>query len=335
MPSGKLRYDLLDSLLEGFTGRDPRVVVGPCVGEDAAVIEMGDSFLVATVDPITFTAENIGYYSINVNANDIAVHGARPRWFMATILLPLGDSDEGTIKEIFEQIRGAMEPLGITLIGGHTEVTNSVTRPVVSGHMMGEVDKKSLITTGGARPGDLIFLTKGIPIEGTAIIAYEKERELKEMGISSATIDEAKNFLYSPGISVVDDALLAAKSAPISSMHDPTEGGVSAALNEVAIAAGVTMVVTREDIPVYPQGEELCALFDIDPLGTISSGSLLFTADPVYRGDLEGAFTGEGIPLSVIGEVAPSSDERVYIVEEGRKSPLPYIERDEILKIFE
>ncbi|MBN1881856.1 MAG: AIR synthase family protein [Deltaproteobacteria bacterium] len=336
LPSGKLRYELLEEILSELKCTDPRVTVGPRVGEDAAVIDMGDHYLVATADPITFTAENIGYYAINVNANDIAVHGAKPRWFMATILLPLGAADETTVRNIFESIKQAMLPLGINLIGGHTEVTDSVQSPVVSGMMLGEVKKRDLVTTRGCRPGDLIFLTKGIPIEGIAIIAAEKAQELIESGVTPEEIRRARDFLCDPGISVVKDALLASQTAAVTSMHDPTEGGLAAGLNEVALAADVSIVVKRDAIPVYPEGKILCGLFDIDPLMTISSGSLIFTADEKEEKRLETAFSNAGISLSVIGRVEKPSHERVYIENQKRdRSPLPYRERDEILKLFD
>jgi hydrogenase maturation factor len=338
LPSGKLKYELLDSILKGFSSDDPRVVVGPRVGEDAAVIDMGDTCLVVTTDPITFTAENIGHYSINVNANDIAVHGATPRWFLVTLLLPENATDEDTVRVIFDQVREAMKPHGISLIGGHTEVTDSVNRPVISGVMMGEVKAESLITTGGAKPGDLVFLTKGIPIEGTAIIAAEREETLLKEGVDPKVIADAKDFILRPGISVVEDARIAAATASITSMHDPTEGGLAAGLNELAIAADVTITVNEDDIPVYPEGETLCNIFGINPIGTISSGALLFTAPPKDRGSLETAFKKGEISLSVIGNVEGPAVERVYITEKGpggsSRTPLPYIERDEILKIF-
>ncbi len=339
LPSGKLKYELLDSILKGFSSEDPRVMVGPRVGEDAAVIDMGGSCLVVTTDPITFTAENIGHYSINVNANDIAVHGAVPRWFLVTLLLPEGETDESAVREIFDQVREAMRPLKISLVGGHTEVTDSVNRPVISGVMMGEVKSKSLITTGGTVPGDLVFLTKGIPIEGTAIIAAEREETLLKEGVDPKVISDAKNFIIRPGISVVEDARTAIEAAAITSMHDPTEGGLAAGLNELAIAANVSISVKREDIPIYPEGEALCKIFDINPIGAISSGALLFTAAPEQRGSLEAAFKKKNIPLGVIGSVEEPSADKVYIIEEGSadspRIPLPYTERDEILKIFE
>lgn len=339
LPTGKLNYDLLGRILADFPAADPRVVVGPRVGEDAAVIDMGDRYLIVTADPITFTAENIGYYAINVNANDIAVRGARPLWFLATILLPLSASDEATARRVFDELRAAMAPFGLTLVGGHTEVTDAVSRPVVSGLMLGEVAKDKLVTTGGAAPGDILFLTKGIPVEGTAIIAQEKAALLRERGVDAATVERAKRFLFEPGISVVADAMTAVGAAPVSSMHDPTEGGLAAGLNELAMAAGVSIAVREAAIPVYPEGRTLCAAFGIDPLGTIASGALLFTAPARCRGGIEAAFAAQGIPVSAIGEIGEGGGKTanpVTIVRaDGTTEPLPYRERDEILKLFE
>jgi hydrogenase maturation factor len=339
LPTGKLKYDLLGRILSDFPATDPRVTVGPRVGEDAAVIDMGDRYLIVTADPITFTAENIGYYAINVNANDIAVRGARPLWFLATILLPLSSSDEATARGVFDELRAAMAPFGLTLVGGHTEVTDAVSRPLVSGMMLGEVEKDRLVTTGGARPGDLLFLTKGIPVEGTAIIAQEKADALRAKGIGETTIERARRFLFDPGISVVTDAMTAVSAAQITAMHDPTEGGLAAGLNELAMAAGVTITVREDAIPVYPEGKTLCDAFGIDPLGTIASGALLFTAAPADRAAVESAFAQKGIPVSAIGEIGEigaKSGESVLIVRiNGTTEPLPYRERDEILRIFE
>jgi hydrogenase expression/formation protein HypE len=336
LPTGKLKYDLLDRILADFPSNDPRVIVGPSIGEDAAVIDMGDRYLIVTTDPITFTAENIGYYAINVNANDIAVRGARPSWFLATILLPPAGSDEATVRDIFTQLRTAMAPFGVTLVGGHTEVTEAVSRPVVSGIMLGEVPKDKLVTTGGASPGDIVFLTKGIPVEGTAIIAHEKGEQLLERGIDPTLVDRARRFLFDPGISVVKDALTAASAAPVSSMHDPTEGGLAAGLNELAMASGVAITVTEDQIPVYPEGRALCDAFGLDPLGVIASGALLFTAHPTHRQAIEAAFGKEKIPLRAIGDVHERTGDCVFIIRSNKMTePLPYRERDEILRIFE
>ena len=183
LPTGKLSYNLLGDMLDRYGARpDPRVVMGPRFGEDAAVIEMPDSYLVTKTDPVTFATEDIGWYAVNVNANDIASRGAEPKWFMATVLLPESGATESLVETIFSQIRGACDDLNITVVGGHTEVTYGLERPIVSGCMLGEVAKDRLVTTSGARPGDTIMLTKGIVIEGTAVIAREKKTELCRLG---------------------------------------------------------------------------------------------------------------------------------------------------------
>src|SRR4051794_22627855 len=194
LPTGKLPADLLHALLESHAVHNPRVVVGARVGEDAAVIDLGDRYLVAATDPITFATDDLGWYAVHINANDIAVRGATPRWFLATLLLPAGATDEGLVRRLFAQIAEACAALDVALIGGHTEVTHGIDRPLVAGTMLGEVAKERLVTTGGAQVGDAVLLTKGVPLEGAAIIAREKERDLIARGVPAAIIEAAKGF---------------------------------------------------------------------------------------------------------------------------------------------
>ncbi|MGH7428421.1 MAG: AIR synthase related protein, partial [Candidatus Methylomirabilaceae bacterium] len=150
LPVGKLRGAFLAELLAKHVTLDERVVVGPRLGEDAAVLDMGDRYLVATTDPITFVAEDLGWYALVVNANDLAVRGATPRWFLATCLLPEGRTTEATVDALFGQLSAACRHLEVSLIGGHTEITHGLDRPLVVGTMLGEVAKDRLVTTGGA-----------------------------------------------------------------------------------------------------------------------------------------------------------------------------------------
>jgi len=175
LPVGKLRAEALQAVFDQHPIRDPRVVVGPRVGEDAAVIDLGDRYLIATADPITFVAEDLARYALVVNANDVAVRGARPRWFLATLLLPEGATSEATVGALFDALHAACDELDVTLVGGHTEVTHGLDRPIVAGTMLGEVAKDKLVTTGGARVGDAVVMTKGVPLEGAAIIARARE----------------------------------------------------------------------------------------------------------------------------------------------------------------
>ncbi len=158
LPAGKLPPALLERLLARFAPSDPRLIVGPRPGEDAAVIDFGDRYLIAKTDPITFATSEIGWYAVNVNANDIAVMGGAPRWFLATVLLPAGRATAGLAEVIFAQIHQACAALGVSMAGGHTEITHDLDRPIVCGTMLGEAPHGALTTTANARPGDALLL---------------------------------------------------------------------------------------------------------------------------------------------------------------------------------
>jgi hydrogenase maturation factor len=333
LPTGKLPAELLQAVLDKHVPRDPRVIVGPRVGEDAAVIDLGDRCLVAAADPITFATDDLGWYALHVNANDIVVRGATPRWFLATLLLPEG-TDEERVRALFGQLQEACEDLAVALVGGHTEVTHGIDRPIVAGTMLGEVARDKLVTTAGARVGDAIVLTKGVPLEGAAIIAREREAELRARGVPAATIRRARHFLRSPGISVRPEAELACELATVHAMHDPTEGGVATALHELASAAGVGLRIDHDRITVLPEGRALCQAFGLDPLGTIASGALLMTLSPADAGMVIHALAREAIDCHFIGQVVPP-EQGVMLTEGTRQWPLPAFARDEITRLFE
>ncbi|MFQ5828171.1 MAG: AIR synthase family protein [Candidatus Methylomirabilia bacterium] len=333
LPVGKLRAETLQALFSKYAPLDERVVVGPRVGEDAAVIEMGDRYLLATTDPITFATAEIGWYALQVNANDVAVRGARPRWFLATLLLPEGGTSDEMVEQLFAQLSEASEELNVSLVGGHTEVTAGLDRPVVVGTMLGEVARDRLVTTGGARVGDAVLLTKGVPVEGTAIIAREREPELLRRGVPPDVVERAKQFLRRPGLSVVPEAMLATELAPVHAMHDPTEGGIATALWELAAASGVGLRVERERISVLPEGGRLCQEFGLDPLGTIASGALLLTLAPADAANVLQACAREGIDGALIGQVV-SQEQGVMLVEGANPRPMPTFPQDEITTLF-
>ena len=333
LPVGKLRSEQLAALLDKHPIRDPRVVVGPKVGEDAAVIDLGDRYLVATADPITFATDDAAWYAVQVNANDVVVRGARPRWFLATLLLPEGRTSDESVAALFDALTEACDELGVALVGGHTEITYGIDRAIIAGTMLGEVEKDKLVTTGGARVGDAVVMTKGVPLEGAAIIAREKEAELRARGVRGAVIERAKRLLRSPGISVAPEAEIACEVGTVHAMHDPTEGGIATALRELAEAAGVGLRIDRDRIMILPDAVELCRAFDLDPLGTIASGALLMTLSPTDAGLVLHALAREGIDAHFIGQVVPPA-EGVTLVEGTRRWPMPEFARDEITKIF-
>lgn len=336
IPSGKLSLDLLKNILKKFTLLDPQVVIGPKIGEDAAVIDPGKesrSYWVMTSDPITFTTEEIGYYGVVVNLNDIATRGAIPRWFLATLLFPENNSDPRIIHKTFRQIHDACRRFNISLIGGHTEVTPGLDRIILSGHMIGEVKKENLIQTSGARAGDLLLMVKGVCIEGSSIIAREKEAHLLSRGYSPDLIRRAKHFIFKPGIDVLRAAQTACRSARIHSMHDPTEGGLINGIVEMAVASEKEFEVNLKEVLIYDESKLLCAEFGIDPLRTIASGSLLLTLSPKDLSALRKAFQKTSIPVQVIGRVK-QGPARALAVEGKKKRQLKPVPRDEILKIY-
>jgi hydrogenase maturation factor len=331
LPVGKPPAALLAGLFGKHVPLDDRVVLGPRVGEDAAVIDMGDRYLVAATDPITFVTEEIGWYALVVNANDVAVRGAVPRWFLATCLLPERGTTEASVEDVLSQLGAACRELGVSLVGGHTEVTHGLDRVLVVGTMLGEVARDRLVTTSGARVGDALLLTKGIPVEGISIMARARGAELLARGYTEAFLERARGALRH--LSVVPEALLASELAPVHAMHDPTEGGLAGALWELAEAAGVGLRVEAERIPVLPEGRRLCAEYGLDPLGTIASGALILALAPADAGVVLHACAREGIDCAFIGRaVAPEAG--VTLVSGSDSRELPRFARDEIARLF-
>jgi len=336
LPPGKLPHDLLAGLLRRHVPHDPCILIGPALGEDATVIDLGhdlsDRLLVAKTDPITFATDEIGWYAVNVNANDVACMGATPRWFLVTLLLPEDSTDSALVERIFDQIGQACTALGISLAGGHTEITYGLNRPIVVGHMLGEVVRDRLVTTGGAQVGDALLLTKGFAVEATAIIAREKAEELADR-FSPQFLARCKRFLHDPGISVVRDARAATAAGRVHAMHDPTEGGLATGLWELAWAADVGLEIAASALPLLPETAQLCQAFGLDPLGVIASGALLMAVHPDDVPAIRRALQAEGIAAFEVGRVVEKTAGVTLLTAEGQR-PLPRFARDEIARLF-
>ncbi len=251
LPLGKLPPELLARLLAKAPIQDPRVLYGPGIGMDCAVIDLGQHVLVFKSDPITFATDDIGWYAVQVNANDIATTGATPRWMLATLLLPENLTDPEMVEHIFEQLAQAARQLGISVVGGHTEITYDLHRAILIGTLIGEVEREQLVMPGGARPGDRLLLTKGVPIEATALLAREFPDRLRP-ALTETEIEAARQYLYQPGISVVRDARIAIQTGHVTAMHDPTEGGLASALWELSEASGKQLLVNRRQCGFRP-----------------------------------------------------------------------------------
>jgi hydrogenase maturation factor len=324
---GKLPPALLQRLLRWRGVKDGRVLVGPGCGVDAAVVRIGSRGFVLKSDPVTFTTTHLGWYVVQVNANDVAVMGARPCWFQPTILLPPG-TRPSEVLAIVRDIDLACRTLGIAVTGGHTEVTDGVSRAIVAGDMQGLLVGRRPITAAGARPGDVVLLTKAAGVEGTAILSHERARELRRV-LPAALLRRAQGFRRRPGISVVREALVATRHGA-SAMHDPTEGGVRAALHELAHASGVRLRIELDRVAIRPETDRLCRHFGIDPLGLIGSGALLVAIAASRVAPLLRAWQREGIVGQVIGEVERGRG--VLARRGGRLVPFPWVAQDEIVK---
>jgi hydrogenase maturation factor len=295
---------------------------------------MGDRYLVAKTDPITFAADRIGWYLVNINANDVACMGADPKWLLITCLLPEHGTDEPFVEALFEDLSSACSELGITVCGGHTEVTLGLDRPILVGQLLGEVEKERFVDKRNLRPGDAVLLTKGIAVEGTCVIARERAG-LLETGVSRKVLQKAGGFLQDPGISVLKDARIALDAAGVDvhGMHDPTEGGVVQGVRELALRANVGIWIDGEAIPVFPETRALAEPFGIDPMGLLASGALLIAVAPAAEGKVRDALEGAAIPCTRIGRIC-TAEEGLRWVFGGSERDLPAFLQDELIKAF-
>ena len=330
LPSGKLPADLLEEALSGLVVTDPGVLVGAAIGEDAAALDIrGEEVLVLASDPVTLAADSLARYAVLVNANDVAAGGATPRWLIATLLFPPG-STASEIIALTADIQAVCAENGISLVGGHTEITDAVSRPLVVGTMAGTARRGGLIDKRRMRQGDRILLTKAVAVEGTGLIAREFESRLLSAGMSAAEVAECATFLERIG--VLEEARIARSFAGVSALHDVTEGGLATAVRELGAAGGRRLRLHLDRIPVYPQTARICALLGIDPFGLIGSGSLLIACAPAEAQALVEAITAAGIEVSDIGEVLEEG-QGVEAFRHGAPAELPTFVRDEVSRL--
>ena len=332
LAAGKLPNAFLDELLSTHWIEDPSVIVGPSVGEDTAAVDIdGEAVLVLKSDPITFATASIGRYAVLINANDMATAGADARWMLATLLLPCGFS-RAQVRQIFADLYDACTALGITLCGGHTEVTDAVSRPVVTGMMAGTIARSDLIRKNQMAPGDRVLLTKGVAVEGTAILAAEFRDLLLEKGMTAVQIDACSRF--ESMVSILPEARIAWRIGGVSALHDVTEGGIATALAELSQAGGRGMRIRMDAVPVYPQTRQMGDLLGIDPLGLIGSGSLLVCCRPDRTDQLVAELEKSGIAVADIGVVTKDGP-GIDAEENGSPVVWPSFEVDEITRLFD
>ena len=328
---GKLPNELLGEFLGRVATRDPAILIHPGIGEDTTAVDVQhEDVIVLKSDPITFVTDSIGRFAVLINANDIATSGARPRWFLTSLLFPCGTT-ASQIWQVMDELKTVCQQWGIVLCGGHTEVTDAVLRPVVTGMLVGTVSRKDLIDKRNIQTGDVVLLSKAVAVEGTAIIAAEFGDKLKQQGLTDKEIDACKGFL--DDLSVLEEARIAGRSQGVVAMHDVTEGGLATALDELSVAGGHEIRVEMDKIPVFPETHKICSLFNLDPLGLIGSGSLLICCRKNVLDTLLKRIRRAGIRITPIGEILDKG-QGVIALRQGAPVEWPAFEVDEITRLF-
>ena len=320
LPPGKIPINLLKEIVFKNLGAErSEVILGPAAGVDGAVLDVGNKNAIVSMDPITGAVERIGWEAININANDVATFGVEPAFFFSCLMLPEG-ADSSIVESISSQMNVAAKKLGIAIVGGHCESTPGLAYPIVVGCVMGLTEKGKYVTAAGAKAGDKLILTKSAGIEGTAILATDREDQLKKV-FSPAILENAKGFYNQ--ISVVKDALTAYRAGGVNAMHDPTEGGILNGIHEMAEAGGLGVRVVEEKITIEPETAKICRYYEIDPLQLISSGALLIAADPKNADKIVEALCVQRIYAEVIGEFNSNQNKRLLMKPDGMAEMLP------------
>jgi hydrogenase expression/formation protein HypE len=330
--TGKIPTSVLIRNVFCYKGiNDRSVIMGSSVGEDAALVSLGKNVLVLTTDPVTGTSSDIGWLAVHVNANDVACRGAKPRWFLCDLLLPEG-SGASLVSTIMRQVDKAAKQVGVAVVGGHTEVTPGLKRPMLAGYMVGLVARNRFVTSGGARPGDRLIMTKTVGIEGTAVLASDFAQRLRPK-LGDRQLKRARNLRSL--ISVVDDALIAVQAGGVTAMHDPTEGGLLQGVWELAEASNVGFVIHESLVAIRSETKVTCSALGVNPLRLMSSGCLLIAAKRRKSRLILRRLESNGIQASVIGTITSLTQGRKMILRNGESMEIHAYERDELYRTIE
>lgn len=323
MEEGKIPSELLRKLVfDNIKVRNADVILRPEIGEDCTAIEYGDYACVLSTDPITGAEKGLGALAVHISCNDVASSGVKPVALLMTIMAPVGTTEED-IRQVMKEAGETAGELGVEIAGGHTEITSAVNKMIVSTTAIGKILKQKLVKTAGAKVGDSVVMTKWAGLEGTAILANDREKELQSM-LSVEELLKAKAL--SKHISVVREGVLAGELG-VNSMHDVTEGGILGAVWEVAESSGTGIEIELEKIPVLQETKKICDHYAIDPYRLISSGSMVITCSNAE--ELIDRLNGIGVPAAIIGKIIP---EGRYLIRNGKKLELEPPGTDELFK---
>jgi hydrogenase expression/formation protein HypE len=239
----------------------------------------------------------IGSLAVHVSCNDIASNGIEPLGIMLTVLLP-PDTTEADIELIMQQAADAARAVNVEIIGGHTEITDAVTRPIISSTAVGRAETGE-VKRSSMCPGNRIIVTKKLAMEGTGILANEYERRLRG-SLSEEELNRARAML--DDISVIKEGIIAGKLGT-SAMHDITEGGVLGAVWELCHLSGTGALIEEAALPLDAVTVKICNLLGVNPLRLISSGSMMIVAPAGKAEKILHALAEVGIEAACIGVV--------------------------------
>ncbi len=331
----KLSPSILESKIFRRIGiLDPSVIVGPAIGEDASIIDIGDDkVLVVHSDAISGSIEMLGWLAVHIAANDIAVRGVRPRWFLISLFIPETDNVIDIVDKISDQIDRAAKELGIMVVGGHTETTTGIDRPLAGMTMIGIGHRNNIVTTSSAKEGDILIATKAIALEGTSILCTDFAKELIDRGVDIYILERCARFIEE--VSIVKEALTLAEKGLVTSMHDPTEGGIIGGATEIAYASNKTIELWLNEIPIREETKIICKKLGLDPLRLISSGTLLATVPRDRVKDAIDLLKSIGIEARAIGVVKSRGRCLVEALTDSNRICIEHVEvEDELFRLI-
>ncbi len=304
---GKLPTDYLREMLHAIPKGS--LVTPRQVGIDVGATVSRGRYRVSSSDPITGAKKRLGWYAVNISANDVATSGIVPDAMDVVVLFPEG-SRLSQIRDLMKDVVDAASELGITISKGHTEITGGIARPIITATAFGSGDR--FVTAADAKPGDAILMTKTAGIEGTSILAgLDHARK----SLPAEVCERGERLI--DRISILPEARIAFRTGRVHAMHDVTEGGVIGAVLEMALASRLGFEIDADSVPVDSSTEAICEELSIEPLKLIGSGALLIACSSKDARKVEGEIEREGIRCSRIGKFIRERNRR-RVVTRGR-----------------
>lgn len=323
MKNGKLTNQTLEKILfDKINIKNKEVLTGAGIGKDTALLDFGSDLFSVSTDPITGSKNGIGRLCVNISCNDIATSMAKPTAMLITMLIPTYATIED-VEFIIDEILETCEENHVDLIGGHTEVTSSVNKFILSGVCIG---RKENISQPTPKAGDKILMSKYAGLEGSAIIALDLKEEVENF-LTKEEISKTSKLIKDT--SVVKEGLIA-KNLNVSLLHDATEGGVLGGIWEMVSNSDFGAIINIDKILILEETKKIAKHFNIDPYKLISSGVMLFITNDDEK--LKEELNKNNIPSATVGYLTEKKE--IYTLSKGVKEILSPPSQDELYKVI-